>query len=136
MSRTRRASSRIWAGWCRQSGSFLCHGDRSLGVIPQREAWYAEERRLFMDAARVRQDEPGSAQQRDEIEVAEWLGEGDARRWAFLRGRRRATPPRRFPQTATNAGMDGEDDRKAPSKLVESVEQGDESRRIIDIGGT
>ena len=48
----------------------LGDGDRSLGVVPQREARDAEHRGLLLDAAGVGQHQAGRRLERDEVEVS------------------------------------------------------------------
>ena len=53
-------------------------GDRALGVVAQREARDAQERRLLLDAAGVRQHPRRRGHEREELEVAEGIEQRDA----------------------------------------------------------
>ena len=73
-------------------------GDRSLRVVAQREAGHPEPRRLLLDPARVREHRAGVGLEREEVEVAGRLGEGDALRTS------RARAPRGAPGCADERG--------------------------------
>ena len=55
------------------------HRDRPLGVLAQRQARHAEDRRLLLDAARVGQHDARVRHQLQEVEVAERLDEPQPR---------------------------------------------------------
>src|SRR5436309_3405919 len=52
--------------------------DRPLRVVAQREAGHGEDRRLLLDASRVRQHGPGGRHELDEVEVAQRLDDEQA----------------------------------------------------------
>src|SRR5262245_66502521 len=49
----------------------LLYGDRTFGVLAQRQAWDAERRRLLLQAAGIGEHQPRVAPQPQEIQVAE-----------------------------------------------------------------
>src|SRR5947207_2539420 len=51
----------------------LLDGDRPLGVVPQGETRNPEDGRFLLNPPRVGKDQPGIAQQLDEIQIAERL---------------------------------------------------------------
>jgi hypothetical protein len=58
-------------GTNKQVGTFR-DGDGALGVLAQGEAGNAESGGFFLDAAGIREDELGFAQETEKIEVADW----------------------------------------------------------------
>ena len=53
-------------------------GDWPLRVLAQREARDTQVRALLLHTAGIRDDRPGTAHQVHELDVAQWLGEGDS----------------------------------------------------------
>ena len=49
-------------------------GKRSFRRVAQREARHAQDKRLLLGAARIREEEPGRGEQADELDVAQRFG--------------------------------------------------------------
>ena len=97
-------------------------GDGSLGVFADGQTWNLHERRLFLDAARVRDDDRCVALKGEEVKVAQRIEE------AHLAGARLQS---KFGQALARPRVHGEENWQIPADLVEHAHE--RPQRIVSV---
>ena len=114
----------LYARWVDADQSIrpLLDCDRALRILANRQARHSESRGLFLNSARIREDQPRMVHQTQEIQISQWGRHDDPARFQTVR-------QHHFPGTRVNR----EDDRETGADSIDCLQQPAQRLRMVHV---